>query len=159
MRKTSYHFKMACLYLYSVFHIYLFHTSIFRNRNLQRCKSGIAHKSLPTSCCWWPGFKSPAWKVLPPVGVLRQDPLTQPAYLCKSLWIKASAKCINININILLQLWEIEGTEKQSCKHFCSLLLLLKNTRNIQPEKQSVSSTTLKTLQQLTIPAWPHNHN
>ena len=34
-------------------------------------------------------------KVLPPVGVLRQDPLTLSAYQCKLLWIKASAKCIN----------------------------------------------------------------
>ena len=38
----------------------------------------------------------PAWKALPPVGVLRQDPLMLPAYLrneFKSLWIKAPAKC------------------------------------------------------------------
>ena len=42
-----------------------------------------------------PDTDTPALKVLPPVGVLRQDTLTLPAYLgykCKSLWLKASAK-------------------------------------------------------------------
>ena len=41
-------------------------------------------------------------KVLPPVGVLRQDPLTLPAYQCKSLWIKANRICIKINIQSML---------------------------------------------------------
>ncbi len=26
---------------------------------------------------------------------------------CKSLWIKASAKCINVNVNVIPDVWEI----------------------------------------------------